>query len=179
MKSIASFFLTLVMLFGFGYARENALSKQYQAGVWDGRRIGVFRTAEVKDGVLYVDGLISDSPADSSKIYYCPPVCSSAKGTWFADAFSAYKFDLILRFDRRGENIITMDFRHLIGNNAKYAKVALTDDESSILVLVCRPDGTTSLYGFPVDPDEIPESGEPYELTGDPPAYHIVAQSAS
>ena len=179
MKRIASFFLTLVMLFGFGRLPEETLSKQYQAGNWDGHRLGIIRTAEVKDGILYMNAQPSDYPADSSKPYYMPSVVSSEKGTWFADAFSAYKFDLVLRFDRRGENIRTMDFRQLIGNSAKYAKVALTDDGSCILVLVRRADDTTSVYGLPADPDAFPESGEPYELTGDVPAYHIVAQNVA
>ncbi len=151
MNIFTSIFLTLVMIFGFG-PKGATLSRQYQSGAWDGSRVGIFETAEVRDGILYIGNEPSDYPADSSKNYYMPSIYSSEKGTWFADSFSAYKFDLVMRFDKRGQNIKTIDFRQKIGNDAKYVEVKLSNDRTVIEVIIHRTD-SVEICPFSVDPD--------------------------
>ena len=161
MQFLTSIFLTLVVLFGIGTPRHQLPSEQFQAGNWDGHRIGFIRTAEVKDGVLYIDGEFSHFPADSSKPYWMPPVISTEKGTWFADAFSDYGFDLVMRLDKRGENIMSINFAPMISKiPTKKVKVKLSEDQSKIMVVIYAKSGDLVTYSFFVDPDEC---GRPKE----------------
>jgi len=160
MSTLMSLFLTLVMVFGIGTPRESALSQQYQAGNWDGHRIGIFHPAEVRDGILFIGNTPSSYPADSSKDYYMPSVYSFEKGTWFADSYSDYNFGLVMRFDKRGKNIKTIDFSSEISKvpGRKNVEATVSDDHTKILVIVYCKDGTKITYSFPVDPDEIGKS---------------------
>lgn len=153
MNILTSLILSFVMVFGIGSPRESALSRQYQAGNWNGQRIGFFQPAEVRDGVLYIGNEPSDYPADSSKNFYVPSICSTEKGTWFVSALSNYKLDLIMRCDKRGINVKTIDFRSRIDERTQKVEVKMSADKTMINVIVQRADNATT-YSFSTDPDE-------------------------
>lgn len=100
-----SFFTSMPMTTS-GQVDEQELSLRYQSGSWSGTEVtGFGHTAEVKDGLLFIDGEQSEYPADSSVANSSKPIYSNEDGTWFEDHERNE-----IRQDLRGENIFTFRF---------------------------------------------------------------------
>lgn len=130
-QSIISIFLSIFTIFSSaaaipvknGRVDEAKLSARYQDGSWSGEfTTGNGHTAEVKGGLLYVDGLESVYPADSSvSDHLADPIYTDNRGAWFAD----YEANEI-RHDSRGRNLFTLkleDLRTVLDINEWRVKV--------------------------------------------------------
>lgn len=113
LQSFIALFLSIFTIFSSAYVMpmkgdrvdEAKLSARYQNSSWSGEFISANgHTAEVEGGLLYVDGIESVYPADSSVDGWVEPALTDSRGTWFVD-YEANK----IRHDSRGKNLFTFD----------------------------------------------------------------------
>ena len=126
---------------------EQTLVESYQNESWDGSlKQSARHSAEVKDGMLVVDGKESKFPADSSLSYFCPKIASTGAGTWYVDPIGC-----TLNLDNRGKNLFSysvvletwgMEFSQEFKGDKKWTAFS----EGDKIVVLTRKNGEEKRY---------------------------------